>query len=165
VTADMLSLQAHVDAPPDVVYDAVSDLARMASWSDEYIGSWRFWRGVPRAGVRFVGWNRNGWRVWCTTCRVVAVDRPSIFAFESGVLGLPVARWSYHISPAGAGGSDVIEEWRDLRGSGPAGSAARWLGRVFTGSTVAARVQRNEAGMRVTLERLAAELRDRTPAQ
>lgn len=165
MTADTLSVQAHVDAPPNVVYEAVSDLARMASWSDEYIGSWHFWRGAPRVGVRFVGWNRNGWRVWGTTCRVIAADRPSLFAFESGILGLPIARWSYRISPAGSGGSEVVEEWRDLRGDDRAGALSRWLGRVFTGSTVAERVQRNEAGMRVTLERLAAELRDRMPAQ
>jgi hypothetical protein len=165
MTVDTLSVRARVDAPPEVVYDAVSDLGRMASWSDEYIGSWRFWRGTPRPGVRFVGWNRSGWRVWCTTCRVVAADRPSTFAFESGIFALPVARWSYRIVPAPDGGSDVTEEWRDLRGTGTAGSLSRRLGRVFTGTTVDARVRRNEAGMRVTLERLAAELRDRTPAR
>jgi Polyketide cyclase / dehydrase and lipid transport len=155
---DTLSVQAHVDAPPEVVYDAVSDLSRMASWSDEYIGSWRFWRGVPHAGARFVGWNRNGWHVWFTTCRIVTTDRPSCFAFESGTLGLPLARWSYRIRPARGGGSDVVEEWRDLRDSGRAGGAARLLGRVFAGASVDERVQRNEAGMRHTLERLAAEL-------
>jgi hypothetical protein len=168
MTVDSLSVRAHVDAPPDVVYDAVSDLARMASWSDEYIGSWRFWRGAPRPGVRFVGWNRNRWRVWFTTCRIVVAERPSSFAFEAGVLGLPVARWSYSIRPAGDGsddGSDIVEKWRDLRGSGSAGSVARWLGRVFTGTTVDERVQRNEVGMRLTLDRLAAQLRGHMPAR
>jgi hypothetical protein len=164
MTAKALSVHAQVKAPPDVVYDAVSDLGRMASWSEEYIGSWRFWRGAPRPGVRFVGWNRNGRRVWCTTCRVIAADRPSSFAFESGILGFPVARWSYRIDAA-PGGSDVVEEWRDLRGTGRAGSAARWLGRVFTGTTVDERVQRNEAGMRQTLDRLAAELHQRSHPQ
>jgi Polyketide cyclase / dehydrase and lipid transport len=158
MTPGRLSVRAHVEAPPEVVYDAVSDLARMASWSEEYVGSWRFWRGSARPGVRFVGWNRNGRRVWFTTCRVIAADRPSLFAFESGILGLPVARWSYRIVAA-AGGSDVVEEWRDLRSAGAPGSAARWLGRVFTGTTVDERAQRNEIGMRVTLERLAAEFR------
>lgn len=165
MTVDTLSVRGYVDASPAVVYDAVSDLARMASWSDEYIGAWRFWRGSPRPGVRFVGWNRYRWRVWCTTCRVIEADRPRSFAFESGILALPVARWSYRIVPAPDGGSDVTEEWRDLRGTGTTGSVSRRLGRVFTGTTVAERARRNEAGMRVTLERLAAELRDRTPAR
>jgi hypothetical protein len=39
---------------------------------------------------------------------------------------------------------------------------ARWLGRVFTGTTVDERVQRNEAGMRQTLDRLATQLRPRS---
>ena len=165
MTTNTLSLHGHVDAPPDVVYDAVSDLRRMASWSDEYIGSWRFWRGAPRAGVRFVGWNRYRWQLWCTTCRVIEADRPSTFAFESGIFMLPVARWSYRIAASSDGGSDVTEEWRDLRGTGKSGSLTRWLGRVFTAATVAGRVRRNEAGMRQTLDRLAAELRGRTPAR
>jgi hypothetical protein len=153
-----LTVHRHVAADPARVYEAVSDLARMASWSDEYAGSWRFWRGPARAGVHFVGWNRRGWRVWCTTCRVVSADRPDRFVFESGVLGLPIARWSYLIAASPDGGSDVTEAWDDLRGQGAAGAVARWLGRVFTGTTVEGRVQRNTTGMRATLEHLAAEL-------
>jgi hypothetical protein len=67
-----LSEECLVAWDPSAVYVAVSDLARMASWSDEYLGSWRTWRrerpGRPRSGDRFVGWNRNGWRIWFTTC-------------------------------------------------------------------------------------------------
>ena len=159
MSVDTLSVSAHVGAPPEVVYDAVTDLARMASWSDEYVGSWRFWRGATRPGARFVGWNRNGRRIWCTTCRVIAADRPTLFAFDSGILGLPAARWTYSIRAAPDGGSEVVEDWHDLRGAGWAGSLTRWLGRVFTGTTVDVRVQRNARGMRLTLDRLAAELR------
>jgi uncharacterized protein YndB with AHSA1/START domain len=158
VTPRSLSVRRHVAAPPEQVFDAVSDLARMASWSQEYIGSWRFWRGAPRPGVRFVGWNRHRWRVWFTTCRVVAADRPARFAFESGIVGIPVARWSYLVTSAPDGGSEVVEAWQDLRDAGRAGALARWLGTVFTGTRPEARVERNAEGMRVTLERLAAEL-------
>jgi uncharacterized protein YndB with AHSA1/START domain len=45
VTARHLHLSRHVDATPEQVYDAVSDLGRMASWSPEYFGSWRHYRG------------------------------------------------------------------------------------------------------------------------
>jgi len=152
-----LSVRRRVAASPERVYAAVSDLDRMASWSDEYVGSWRFWRGEPRPGVRFVGWNRNGWRLWFTTCRVVAADRPKHFALTSGFLGMPIARWSYRISATDAADSEVVESWDDLRGAGPVGAFTRWLGTVFTGTTPEQRVRRNEAGMRTTLERLAAE--------
>jgi hypothetical protein len=162
VTARTLSVRRRVAASPEQVYEAVCDLERMASWSDEYIGSWRFWRGEPRRGVRFVGWNRNGWRLWCTTCHVVVADRPTQFAFESGFLGLPIARWSYQIFAVPDDASEVVENWDDLRGAGSLGSFTRWLGRVFTGTTPEQRVRRNETGMQSTLQRLAAEL-ERVP--
>jgi uncharacterized protein YndB with AHSA1/START domain len=158
MAARSLSVTRHVSASPDAVYEAVSDLARMAAWSPEYVGSWRLWRGPPTEGVRFVGWNRQGWRVWPTTCRVVVADRPREFTFESGVLGLPVARWTYRIEPDGAG-SRVEERWEDHRDAGRGGDVARWLGRVVTGTDVEARAARNEAGMRRTLERLAEDVR------
>lgn len=153
-----LSVRRPIAASPEQVYAAVSDLARMASWSDEYVGSWRFWRGVPQYGVRFVGWNRNGWRLWCTTCRVETADQPSAFVFTSGFLGLPIARWSYRVTETSNGMCEVVESWEDLRGGGPAGSLMRWLGTVFTGTTPEERVRRNQAGMEHTLQRLAAEL-------
>jgi hypothetical protein len=158
VSERSLSVRQQVAAPPDEVYRAVSDLRRMASWSEEYVGSWRLWRGQPRPGVRFVGWNRHGRHLWCTTCRVVTADRPTRFVFDSGFLGLPIARWSYRITGTADGGSEVVEAWEDRRGAGAAGSVMRWLGRVCTGTTAAARVQRNAAGMQLTLGRLAAEL-------
>ena len=152
-----LSARRRVGAPPERVYDAVSDLRRMAARSDEYIGSWRLWRGKPLAGARFVGWNRNGWHVWCTTCRVVTAERPRKFVFESGALGVPIARWSYRITATADGGSEVVESWDDLREAGTAGAVARALGVVFAGTPVQERVRRNAAGMRLTLARLAAE--------
>lgn len=153
-----LSARRTVRATADVIFDAVSDLDRMASWSEEYIGSWRLWRGEPRPGVRFIGWNRSGWWVWFTTCRVVAADRPDRFVFESGILGLPIARWSYRITGTSAGGCEVVERWDDLRDEGSRGGIARLLGRAFTGATAQQRVQRNATGMRVTLDRLAADV-------
>ena len=153
-----LSETAGVRAAPEQVFDAVSDLRRMAAWSPEYMASWRFWRRAPRRGVMIVGWNRAGRRVWCTTCRVVTVDRPTTFAFDSGVLGLPIARWTYQISPDGDGGSTGVESWDDLRGDDRTGRLARWLGLVFTGASTQDRVQRNTAGMRATLQRLAADV-------
>jgi hypothetical protein len=151
-------LSRHVDATPEQVYDAVSDLRRMASWSQEYFGSWRFYRGQPSVGARFVGWNRNRWHVWFTFCTVVQASRPSSFVFESGLLGLPIARWGYQIAADPAGGCAVEESWQDLRGDNRAGAIARWLGAVFAGTATEARVRRNEAGIRQTLGRLAAEL-------
>lgn len=158
MTTRSLSLRRHVDASPEQVYDAVSDLRRMAGWSEEYFGSWRFYRTEPRAGVRFVGWNRNGWHVWFTICTVVQATRPSSFVFESGLLGLPIARWSYQIAPDPTGGCSVEESWRDLRADDRSGAVARWLGAVFAGTTTEVRVRRNRAGIEQTLAGLAEEL-------
>ncbi len=73
-----LSVSRRIGAPAEHVYDVVSHLARMASLSPEYAGSWRLWRGPIHPGVRFVGWSRAAWRVWPTTCRVVTASRPTL---------------------------------------------------------------------------------------
>ena len=65
-----------------------------------------------------------------------------------------------------SGASDVVA--RSSRAGttcgapGPVGSLTRWLGTDFTGTTPEVGAQRNKAGMKITLHRLAAELDDFT---
>lgn len=106
MTERSLSVQRYVAAPPDRVYEAVIDLGRMASWSDEVPDL----RGLQRR-------------------------------------------------------SEVVESWDDLRGTGPVGSLTRWLGTDFTDTTPEVGAQRNKAGIKITLHRLAAELDDFTKPQ
>lgn len=150
-----LAVSRHIDAEPDQLYDLVSDLGQMAALSPEYVGAWRLWRGPTRPGVRFVGWNRAGSRVWPTTCHVVAADRPWEFAFDVGLLGLPVARWAYRFEAVASGGTLVGETWTDRRADDVPGALMRWASEVVVGVDVEERAARNEHGMQTTLARLA----------
>src|SRR5487761_453613 len=147
---DELAESVTVGAAPEEVYQAVSDVRRMARWSPECFAA-LVWsrRGVP---PRFVGFNRRGPWLWFTTCRVVTAEPAREFAFDVTTFGMPVSRWSYQFAPA-PGGTQVTERWLDQRARG-----AHILGRVFTGKVANSRPEANRAGMRTTLERLKREL-------
>lgn len=140
-----------IGAPPATVYEAVSDVRRMAKWSPECFAAlvWARSGGGPR---RFVGFNRRGPWVWFTTCQVVTALPGEEFAFDVTTFGMPVSRWSYRLAPAD-GGTEVTEAWLDKRGRG-----ASVLGRVFTGKVANERPEANREGMRTTLDRLKREL-------
>jgi hypothetical protein len=140
-----------VGVPPADVYQAVSDVKRMARWSPECFAAlvWSRHDGMP---ARFVGLNRRGPWVWFTTCRVVTARAGEEFAFDVTTFGMPVSRWSYRFAPV-AGGTEVTEAWLDKRGRG-----ANILGRVFTGKVARERPQANREGMQTTLARLKREL-------
>jgi uncharacterized protein YndB with AHSA1/START domain len=143
----MVSEEIFIAAPPAAVYEAVSDIKRMARWSPECFAVWTY-----AGGRRFVGWNRRGAFVWFTTCRVTTDDQPREYAFDVTTFGMPVSRWGYKFTPDGDG-TQVTEYWEDRRTRG-----AFVLGRIFTGKVVHDRPTANREGMRQTLVRLKAEL-------
>ena len=117
-----------VDAPPEQVWQLVSDLPRMGELSPENAGGhWLGGATGPAPGVRFRGANRQGWRRWSTEARVTECEAPRRFAFEVRAVGLSVARWSYDVSPR-PGGCTVTESWQDQRGR-----AMHTIGRLTTG--------------------------------
>ncbi|MGW6981512.1 SRPBCC family protein [Streptomyces sp. NPDC054932] len=156
------SLEEHivVDAAPADVHRMVSDLRNMGRWSPECRRVW-VPRPPARPGSRFVGLNRRGPFIWVTVGRIKALRAPATspdgsggFTFDVGIFGLPIARWGYRFEPEGAG-TRVTETWQDLR----AGRGARLtvlLGTVFAGTGPEHRIAVNRAGMRTTLDRLAA---------
>jgi uncharacterized protein YndB with AHSA1/START domain len=148
---DEVSEQTTVAVPAAHVYEAVSDVRRMARWSPECVGVW-VWRHRDGVPARFVGFNRRGPLVWFTTCRVVTAEPGREFAFDVTTFGMPVSRWSYRLSPV-ADGTQVTEHWQDRRSPG-----AYLLGRIFTGRSAGNRTQVNGDGMRTTLARLKREL-------
>lgn len=144
-----VSVTEHIEAAPEVVYAFVSDLPRMGAWSPENTGG--RWLGAatgPVVGARFKGTNRNGARRWSTTCTVVEATPGESFAFDVKAGGLAVARWSYRITPSGAG-CDVTETWTDNRNR---------LTDVIGGLASGVKDRRTfaETSMRTTLARLKA---------
>jgi hypothetical protein len=140
-----------VDAEPADVYDAVSDVRRMARWSPECFATW-VWSKRDGKPYGFVGFNRRGPLVWFTTCRVVVARPGEEFAFDVTTFGMPVSRWSYRVA-AVPEGTELTEAWLDQRVRG-----AQILGRVFTGRVASNRPEANREGIRTTLARLKREL-------
>lgn len=145
-----------IDAAPERVYGALADPRRMGEWSPELFAVWLV-GGRAEPGTRFVGFNRIGWRVWFTNCRVSVARPGEEFAFQVSSFGIAIARWGYRVAAAGEGGTRLTEYWQDLR-RGTGGAFITLLGRVFTGVTATGRVEHNRAGMRATLARVKAAL-------
>jgi uncharacterized protein YndB with AHSA1/START domain len=153
--AETVSVTRDVAAPPQVVWELVSDVTRMGEWSPETTGArWRGGADGPAVGARFSGSNRIGWRRWSTPCTVTAADPGRRFAFDVGVGPVAVATWAYDIEPTDAG-CRVTETWVDRR----APVVATLTGLVVG---VADRAEHNRAGMATTLERLAEAAEDRS---
>ncbi|HEX2313288.1 MAG TPA: SRPBCC family protein [Thermomonospora sp.] len=146
-----------VTAPPERVYAAVADLRRMGRWSPECFAVW-VRGGSVREGTRFVGFNRIGWRVWFTNCRVTAAKRGEVFAFRVYSFGIPVALWGYRMEGVADGSTRLTEYWEDLRRDHRGAGFVSLLGKVFTGVPAERRAALNRQGMRATLGRIKAAL-------
>jgi uncharacterized protein YndB with AHSA1/START domain len=143
------SATREIAAPPARVFELLTDLARMGEWSPENVGGrWLDDATGPAVGARFAGRNRNGWRSWRTTSRVVEYAPPTRFAFDVTAAWLKVSTWEYDVEPSVAG-CRVTETWTDRR---PALFAK--LGQLATG--VPDRTAFNQRSIETTLERLEA---------
>jgi hypothetical protein len=113
---DQVSASTHIEASPEAVYELVSDLPRMGEWSPENTGGrWLGGAAAAAPGVRFKGTNKNGSKSWSTTAKIVEATPGQAFTFDVAVGPIKVARWSYRITPSGAG-CEVTESWVDQRG-------------------------------------------------
>ncbi|MGH3713309.1 MAG: SRPBCC family protein [Micromonosporaceae bacterium] len=98
-----------IAAPPELVYDIVSNVPELPKWAAEtdrcrWIGG----ADGPAVGARFQGRNRHTWRVWSTVAKVTHADPGRRFGFQVYVYGVPSATWRYTIEPI-PGGSRVTE--------------------------------------------------------
>ncbi|WP_344263580.1 SRPBCC family protein [Actinomadura napierensis] len=145
-----------IEAGTRAVYGAVADPRRMGEWSPEVFAAWVRGRAI-RPGTRFVGFNRLGWRVWFTNCRVTVAVPGEAFAFRVSSFGVPVALWGYRIEDVGGEGGPrtrLTEYWEDLRRDTRGAGFVSLLGKVFTGVPAEERARINRAGMRATLGRI-----------
>jgi hypothetical protein len=139
----------HVSAPPEKLYDQVSDVTRMGEWSPETVKcEWLDGVAGPAVGARFKGTNKRGVMRWSTKPEVVAADDGREFAFVTKSMG-PSTKWSYRFEPAADGGTDVTESF-ELIDDLPA--YIRVCDRYLMG--VKDRKADLEQGMQQTLERI-----------
>jgi uncharacterized protein YndB with AHSA1/START domain len=111
-----ISRSTTIAAPPEAVWELVSDLPAMGAFSPENTGgSWVGGATGPAVGASFRGHNGAGRRRWSTRSTVVRSEPGRAFAFDVAAAGMPVAQWSYELEPT-AHGCRLTETWTDRRG-------------------------------------------------
>ena len=146
---DRIEVAREVRAAPEVVWQLVSDLPRMGEWSPENNGgTWIRGATGPAPGAKFKGRNANGSHRWSTTVKVIDATPDERFSFVVTVGPLKIAEWSFDIEPTKRG-CMVVETWVDQRSG-----FMKQLGAKASG--VDDRVEHNRAGMKQTLEGIAA---------
>jgi len=137
-------------APPERVWELVSDVTRIGEFSPEtFDGEWLDGATGPAVGARFRGHvkrNEKGPTYW-SPATVTECEPGRVFAFVVGPPGRGINTWKYVLEPTPDGGTDVTESFQ-LTDVLPVrlywALAGRWRGRT------------NERGMRTTLERMKA---------
>jgi uncharacterized protein YndB with AHSA1/START domain len=95
-----LRAETTIAAPPDRVWAALSDLARMREWSPELIRMVPLKPGGLKVGQQYLGLNRRKAVVWPTRSVVAVFEPGRSLAWDTRSSG---ARWIYELSADGAG--------------------------------------------------------------
>ncbi len=111
--------RAWIAAAPSQVYDLVSDVSRIGTWSPSASDASYDDGAGPQAGAWFSGRNRRGGREWTSRSQVVRAEPGQEFAFV--VDGL--VRWCWTLRPLGTG--TVAEQSWQLLGLDPVLGATR----------------------------------------
>src|SRR3954452_8870405 len=145
------SVTVHMNAAPDTIWDLVSDVTRIGSYSPEtFEAEWLDGATGPAVGAKFRGHVKRNGRgpIYWTTCVVTVCEPGKEFAFGVGEADPPLNVWSYRLEAAGEG-TDVTESFA-LAQTAPL--------RLYWALLGWARGRTNRNGMRTTLERIRAEV-------
>jgi hypothetical protein len=146
----------HMSARPEAIWELVSDVTRIGSYSPEtFEAEWLEGASGPAVGAKFRGHvKRNGiGPTYWTSAYVTTCEPGRAFAFGVGKEGQPLTTWGYLIAPS-ADGADVTETF-DLTPT---------LGlRIYWALWGWSRGKVNRRDMATTLERIKAEV-EATPA-
>ena len=140
-------VSVHMDAPPAVVWDLVSDVTRIGEFSPEtFEAKWRHGYDGPAVGAKFKGHvKRNGvGPTYWSACTVTACEPERLFEFSVGTDGIAVNNWGYRLEPKDGG--TLVTEYFRLEPNLP--TRLYWL---VLGPL---RRRTNQKGMRTTLERM-----------
>jgi len=109
-----------IAAPPQQVWDVVSDVTRTGQWSPEcfrvdWLDAHDPARGA-QVGARFRGCNRLRFvGVWCSRCTITVCEPASELTWVVGDDATdPNSRWSFTMTPDGAG-TILTQRWSMLR--------------------------------------------------
>ena len=105
-TAQRGNSSIDIAAPPDVVYDLITDITRMGEWSPEcYRCEWLDGATAAAPGARFRGYNRLGPLRWQRTVVIDTAEPGREFAFTTvnDGAGREETRWRYTMEPSSTG--------------------------------------------------------------
>ncbi|HEU4812331.1 MAG TPA: SRPBCC family protein [Nocardioides sp.] len=144
-----LYAEATVAAPPERVWELLTDLSRMPDWSPELVAMVPLKTGGLRLGQWYLGINRRKVALWPTRSVVAVLEPGRALAWDTRSSG---ARWIWEVEADGAGGTRLVH-----RRPVPAGVTL--LSRVFAPLALggsASHADELEAGMQQTVARLKA---------
>jgi uncharacterized protein YndB with AHSA1/START domain len=95
-----LRAETTIDAPPEKVWAALTDLRNMRAWSQELITMVPLKPGGLKVGQQYLGLNRRKAVVWPTRNVVAELEPGKALAWDTRSSG---ARWIYELSPTGTG--------------------------------------------------------------
>ena len=149
-----VSVTVHIAAPPQPIWELVSDVTKIGRYSPEtFEAEWLDGATGPVVGARFRGPVKRtgkGPTYW-TKCTVLASEPGREFAFGVGPGDKPLSVWRYELAPSGDG-TDVTESFTLTRTK---------LLRLYWSLFGWTRGKTNRDGMRMTLERVKAEVESR----
>jgi uncharacterized protein YndB with AHSA1/START domain len=95
-----LRAETTIAAPPERVWETLSDLRRMPEWSPELVRMFPLKRGGLRVGQQYLAINRRKAAVWPSRNVVAILEPQRSLAWDTKTSG---ARWIYELSPDGDG--------------------------------------------------------------
>jgi uncharacterized protein YndB with AHSA1/START domain len=109
-----VAAEVYIEAPPERVWDMVSDIFVMPGLSSELQEvAWLDGATGPAVGRRFTGRNAHPEvGEWETVSTVTECDQPHRFAWAVGDPGHPSATWRFTLRPDGAG--TRLEQWMQM---------------------------------------------------
>lgn len=145
-----LRAETTIEATPDEVWTALTDLRRMPEWSPELVRMVPLKPGGLKIGQQYLGINKRKAAIWPTRSVVVTLEPGRTLAWDTKSSG---ARWIYELQPDGAGTRVVHRR--------PVPKKITLLSRLYAPVALGGsdgHADELEAGMARTLERLKAAL-------
>jgi uncharacterized protein YndB with AHSA1/START domain len=146
-----------VAAPPERVWELVSDVTRVGDWGVECVAAeWLDGADGPAVGARFLGHQVRKDSKWETISVVIESEPGVSFAWAVEDRGNPAATWRYQLDSDGSGGTDV--RYRTVIGPGPSGLTAK-IAKMpnLEERIIAYRLKEHERNMMTTLQAIKRE--------
>jgi uncharacterized protein YndB with AHSA1/START domain len=109
------AVTVHIDAPPEKVWQLVSDITKMGDYSPEVVeAEWIDGATGPAVGARYRGHvkrNENWPFLYWTTCEITKCKPGEIFEFAVIMRDQPVNTWCYEFRTSDNGGTNATESF------------------------------------------------------